>query len=59
MDLVHVWHDRLRAKVSLSSTLPTTHDLNIKGTDFPLHPPFQLIQVSYAVWWQLLLKYLV
>ena len=43
MDVVHIWHDRWRSKISFSSTWPTPHDLNIKATDF------QLIQASYAV----------
>ena len=45
MDLVHIWQDRFPYHI---------HDLNIKATDFALHPHFQLIQGSYAVWWQLL-----
>ena len=52
MDVAHNWHDIWRSKISLNSTLPTPRN----ATDFALHPPFQLFQASYAVWWQFLLQ---
>ena len=52
MNLIHIW---LEGQSFIEQNFAHIRDLNIKATDFTLHPPFQLIQASYDVWWQLLL----
>ena len=39
MDLGHILHNRLRSKIKFHLAVSYhTHDLNIKATDFALHP---------------------